>query len=125
MIARYRISSMDIIFIKQLKLNTIIGIHAWERKQKQAIILDIEIGYSIKPATQSDHIKDSIDYFAVCERMKELAKNHPYQLVESFAEEVCHIIITEFMAKQVRIKLNKPNAVDEADSVGIIIQRES
>ncbi len=114
---------MDIIFIEQLKLNTIIGIHHWEREQEQPVILDIEIGYSTKSAAQSDQIKDSINYFSVCERMKELAKNHSYQLVESFAEEVSRIIIKEFMAEQVQVKLSKPNAVGEADAVGVIIQR--
>ncbi|MCU7939536.1 MAG: dihydroneopterin aldolase [gamma proteobacterium symbiont of Bathyaustriella thionipta] len=115
---------MDIVFIKQLKLNTIIGIHAWEREKEQAIILDIEIGCSIKAAADSDNIKDCIDYFSVCERMKTLAKQHQYQLVESFVEEVSRIILHEFMGQWVRIKLNKPDAVDEAIGVGVIIERQ-
>ncbi|MCK5697082.1 MAG: dihydroneopterin aldolase [Gammaproteobacteria bacterium] len=114
---------MDIIFIKQLKLNTIIGIHAWEREQEQPIILDIEIGCFTHSAAQSDQIKDSIDYFSVCERMKKLASNHSYQLVESFAEEVSRIIINDFLAKQVRVTLSKPKAVNDAKAVGITIQR--
>ena len=115
---------MDIIFIKQLRLNTIIGIHDWEREHEQAIILDIEMGCSIKSAVNSDNIEDCIDYFSVCERMKNLAKNHPYQLVESFVEEVSRIILVEFKARWVRIKLNKPDAVDEANGVGVIIERQ-
>lgn len=115
---------MDIVFINQLRLNTIIGIHDWEREQKQTIILDIDIGCSIKPAADSDNIKDCIDYFSVCERMKHLAQNHHYQLVETFAEEVCRIILQEFMAQWVRVKLNKPDAVTEANGVGVIIERQ-
>ena len=41
---------MDLVFINQLQLNTIIGIHDWERKQPQPVVLDIEIGCSIKKA---------------------------------------------------------------------------
>ena len=114
---------MDIVFINQLRLNTIIGIHDWERERKQPIILNIEIGCSIKSAVNSDNIKDSIDYFSVCERMKTLAEKHPYQLVESFAEEVSRIILQEFMAQWVRIKLSKPDAVAETNGVGVIIER--
>lgn len=114
---------MDIVFINQLKLETIIGIHDWERAKEQAIILDIDIGCSIKAAAKSDKIDHCIDYFNVCERMKELAKTHQYQLVESFVEEVSRIILQEFMARWVRVKLNKPSAVNEANGVGVIIER--
>lgn len=114
---------MDIVFINQLKLDTIIGIHDWEREKLQPIILDIDIGCSIQLAAQSDKIEHCVDYFNVCERMKKLAKNHHYELVESFVEEASRIILEEFMAQWVRIKLNKPTAVNEADGVGVIIER--
>ena len=57
--------------------------------------------------------------------MKTLAKEHHYQLVESFVEEVSRIILEDFMAQWVRIKLNKPDAVDEASGVGVIIERKN
>ncbi len=114
---------MDIVFINQLKLDTIIGIHDWEREKKQAVILDIEIGWSIQSAVHSDQIKDCIDYFQVCERIKRLAAEHHYHLVESFAEQVSHIILNEFKAPWVRVKLSKPDAIAEAKGVGIIIER--
>ena len=118
-------SYMDIIFINQLELETIIGIHDWERQNKQPVILDIEIGCSIKQAVKSDRIEDCVDYFSVCERMKKLAGQHNYQLVESFVEEVSRIILDEFMAQWVRIKLSKPQAVSETRGVGVIIERSS
>lgn len=114
---------MDKIFINQLELETVIGIHDWERKNKQPIILDIEIGCSIKQAAKSDQIKDCIDYFTVCERMKELALSHNFQLVETFVEEVSRIILQEFTAQWVSVKLSKPEAINEASGVGVIIER--
>lgn len=113
----------DIVFINQLKLDTIIGIHEWEREKKQPIVLDIEIGCSIRSAANSDHIKDCIDYFSVSEKMKTLANIHRYQLVESLAEEISRIILQEFGAQWVKVKLSKPNAVSEAKEVGVIIER--
>ena len=115
---------VDKVFINQLQLQTIIGIHDWEREQAQTIILDIEIACNTKSAVKSDSIDDCINYFAVCERLKLLADKHCYQLVESFAEEVSRIILEEFSAPAVIIKLSKPQAVKEADGVGIIIERQ-
>lgn len=114
---------MDLVFINQLQLNTIIGIHDWERKQPQPVVLDIEIGCSIKKAAQSDQIKDCIDYFEVCERIKKLTDTHTFQLVETLVETISNIILKDFGAQQVKIKLSKPNAVKEAQGVGVIIQR--
>jgi len=116
--------TMDIIFIDQLKLQTIIGINDWEKEQKQTILLDIEIACSIEQSAQSDNIADSIDYFSVCERLKQLAENHHHQLVESFAETVCQIILQEFSASRVKLKLSKPEAINEAQGVGVIIERK-
>ena len=118
-------ANMDIVFIQQLKLDTIIGIHDWEREKPQPVILDIDIGCSISAAAQSDQIEHCIDYFSVSERMKQLAAAHQYQLVESFVEEVSRIILQEFNARWVRVKLNKPAAVSEATGVGIIIERDN
>ena len=115
---------VDKVFINQLQLQTIIGIHDWEREQVQTIILDIEIACNTKAAAQSDKIDDCIDYFSVCERLKQLADKHSFQLVESFAEEVSRIILEEFSAPAVTIKLSKPEAVKEAQGVGIIIERQ-
>lgn len=115
---------MDIIFINQLELETVIGIHDWERENKQPIILDIEIGCSIEAAVKSDRIDDSIDYFNVCERMKQLAASHQHELVESFVEKASQIILHEFGAQHVKIQLSKPNAVKEASGVGVIIERQ-
>ncbi len=114
---------MDIVFIEELKLETIIGIHDWEREKKQPISLNIDIGCSIKSAAKSDKIEHCIDYFKVCESLKKLAEVHQYQLVESFVEEVSRIILEEYMAPWVRVKLNKPEAVNEASGVGVIIER--
>ncbi len=114
---------MDIVFIEQLTLNTIIGIHDWEREAKQQIILDIEMDSSIQIAAKSDNIKDCVDYFKVCERMKQLANEHHYLLVEAFIEQACDIILNEFNTSRVRIKLNKPDAIKSANGVGVIIER--
>jgi dihydroneopterin aldolase len=115
--------NMDIVFIQQLELETIIGINLWEQQHKQTIIVDIDIGCSIKNAAKSDRIEHCINYFSVCERMKQLVQIHQYQLVESLIEEMARIILQEFNALWVRVKLNKPSAINEAHGVGVMIER--
>ena len=57
--------SMDIIFLRDLKIETIVGIYDWERKIKQTVILDLEMATDVKKAASSDKIEDALDYKAV------------------------------------------------------------
>jgi len=60
---------MDIIYLKDLRIDTIIGIYDWERRTRQTVILDIEMGADIKKAAQSDAIEDTLNYKAVAKRL--------------------------------------------------------
>ena len=113
---------MDIIFIEHLAVNSIIGIHNWEKENPQPLIIDIEIGTSTRKAAQSDNIQDSIDYFAVSERIRQFSDEHQFELLEAFAEAIATILLEEFQAQQVKIKVSKPHAVKDAN-VGVIIER--
>jgi len=116
---------MDIIYIHGLELATIIGIYDWERAQKQPLILDIDIGTSFAQAIQSDDIRDCINYADVAEKITLFADSHSFQLVEAFAEQIAQFILREYHARWVRIKLNKPQAIKNAQSTGIVIERKS
>ena len=114
---------MDITYIHGLEVHTIIGIFDWERENKQSLILDIDIGTDFSKASISDKIEDCIDYTLVCKEINSLAGSHSFQLLESFAEQISKIILVQFKAQWVRIKVNKPLAIDSANSTGIIIER--
>ncbi len=60
---------MDIVYIKDLKINTIIGINDWERELKQTISLDVEMAADVKRAALTDQIEDALDYNAVARRL--------------------------------------------------------
>jgi 7,8-dihydroneopterin aldolase/epimerase/oxygenase len=114
---------MDITYIHELKIQTIIGIFDWERENKQTLFIDLDIGSNFSKAISSDNINDCIDYTQVCKEITELANQHSYQLVESFAEKISLIILQQFNAHWVRVKINKPLAIDNALSTGVIIER--
>ena len=114
---------MDTIFISELKVKTKLGVPAWECMVAQTIILDIEIGYDLSAAGKSDAIADTIDYGAVVARIHDTLKEHSFQLVEALAEHVCQLILSEFGALSVKIKVAKPAILAGLKSLGIEIER--
>ncbi len=114
---------MDIVFIRELKIDTVIGIFDWERKIRQTVSLDIEMATDIREAARSDDIEDTLSYKDVAKRLIEFVEASDYELVEALAEEICRILRDEFGTPWVRLVLNKPGAVRGAKSVGVILER--
>lgn len=116
---------MDTIFISELKVQTKLGAPEWERMVPQTIILDIEIGYDLAPAGKSDAIADTIDYGAVVRRIRDTLTEHSFQLVEALAEHVCQLILKEFGALNVKIKVAKPGILAGLKALGVGIERSA
>ena len=114
---------MDTIFISELKVKTKLGVPAWERMVAQTIILDIEIGYDLAPAGKSDAIADTIDYGAVVARIRDTLTEHSFQLVEAIAEYICQLILKEFNALNVKVKVAKPAILPGLKALGVIMER--
>jgi 2-amino-4-hydroxy-6-hydroxymethyldihydropteridine diphosphokinase len=114
---------MDIVFIQGLKIDTIIGIYDWERKIRQDIVLDIEMSFDIKKAGKSDKIELALNYKDVSKRIITFVKNSKFKLIETLAEKITEIIITEFNVEKVKLTLNKGEALTGAKGVGVIINR--
>jgi len=114
---------MDIVFIHDLQIETVIGIYDWERKIRQTISLDIEMATDISKAAKSDNIEDTLSYKDVAKRLIEFVEQSEFELVEALAEEISNIIRTEFAVPWVKLTLHKPGAVRGSRSVGVIIAR--
>ena len=114
---------MDIIYLKDLRIDTIIGIYDWERSTRQTVILDIEMGTDIKKAAQSDAIKDTLNYKAVAKRLISFVEESEFELVETLAEKITEILLNEFKVPWLRLQLNKQGAVRGVRDVGVIIER--
>lgn len=114
---------MDIIYISDLRIETIIGIFDWEREIKQTISLDIEMATDIRKAAASDHIDDTLDYKAVSKRLIDFVGSSEFQLVETLAERISEIILNEFKVPWVKLRLNKKGAIRGASDVGVLIER--
>lgn len=114
---------MDIVYINDLKIETIIGIYDWEREVKQTVSLDIEMAHDISRAAETDDIQYALNYKAVAKRLISFVGESEFQLVESLAEQIAHIIQTEFNVPWLRLSLSKPGALRGAKNVGIRIER--
>lgn len=114
---------MDIVYIKDLQIETVIGIYDWEREVKQVVSLDLEMGADIRKAAQSDNIEDTLDYKAVSKRLISFIGDSEFELVEAMAEQVAAIVLNEFKVPWLRLRLSKPGAVRGAHDVGVIIER--
>jgi len=114
---------MDIIYLSDLKIETVIGVYDWEREIKQNVILDLEMGADIRRAAETDNIDDTLNYKAVSKRVIDFVEQSEFELVETLAERVVAIIREEFSVPWVRLRLNKKGAVSAAVDVGVIIER--
>lgn len=114
---------MDIIFIRELSIETVIGIYDWEREIKQKVILDIEMGTDVRKGAASDQIEDALDYKSVTKRIIAFVEQSSFQLVETLAERIAEIILEEFNVPWVKLTLNKRGALRSATDVGVIIER--
>jgi dihydroneopterin aldolase len=114
---------MDIIYIKGLKIDTVIGIFAWERQVKQAVIIDLEMATDIRQAAATDQIENTVNYKAVSKRLIDFVASSEFQLVETLAERIAEIVTTEFRVPWLRLKVNKLGALRGAQEVGVIIER--
>ena len=114
---------MDTVFIRDLRIETVIGIYDWEREIRQTVCLDLEMATDIRQAAQSDSIEDTLDYKSVAKRLIQFVGDSEFQLVETLAERVAEIVIKEFDVPQVKLRLSKPGAVTGSQDVGVIIER--
>lgn len=114
---------MDIIYLHDLKIECVIGIWDWERKIRQSVIIDLDMGFDIRRAAQSDAIDDTLNYKAVAKRLQQFVGESQFQLVETMAERVAEILLAEFRLAWVRVRINKRGAVRGAGDVGVVIER--
>ncbi len=114
---------MDIIFIDDLRLPTLIGIYPREQAIPQTIEISLQIGTSTTCAGSSDNIRDTIDYAKVVERLRaDLAEQH-FHLLEKLAEHVASLLLDDFGAIWVRVSIAKLGMMRGVRRAGVSIER--
>lgn len=114
---------MDIVYIRELEVRTIIGIYDWEREQRQVVSMDLEMASDVKSAAATDSIEQALDYKAVAKRIIDFVENSEFLLVETLAERIADIVLNEFEVPWLKLRLGKPGAVTGSRDVGVVIER--
>lgn len=116
---------MDKVFIEGLEVDALIGIYDWERRIRQTLVFDVEMGFDNRVPAATDEIADTLNYKAVSKRIIAYVGESSFGLVETLAERVAALILEEFGVSHVRLKLSKPGAVRGARAVGVMIERSA
>ena len=114
---------MDIIYIHELEIETVIGIYDWERKQKQIVSIDLEMATDIRSSAEIDSIERALDYKAIAKRLIDFVEGSEFFLVETLAEQIAHLVLSEFDVPWLKLRLGKPGAVRGSRDVGVTIER--
>ena len=115
----------DIVYIRGLKTEAVIGVYDWERDIRQTLVLDLDMATDIRAAGASDDVTDTLDYAAVSQRVLDYVSASEFKLIEALAEQVARLVMDEFGVPWLRLRLSKPGAVQQAEDVGIVIERGS
>jgi len=116
---------MGTIFLSEVKVETKLGVPEWERLTTQTIILDLEIAMPHSRSCKTDNIEDTLDYGVIVGRIRQTLTENSFKLVEALAEHVCQIILIEFGAPWVKIKVSKPGILPGVKALGVVVERHN
>ena len=114
---------MDIIYLRELRVETLIGVYEWEKRVPQTLQLDLEIGLPNSRACQSDNIADALDYAEIASHIRGVLNSRHFSLLEALAEHIAQILLNDFQAPWVRVGVAKLSALGNCRQVGVSIER--
>lgn len=114
----------DTIFLRDMRVETTVGIWDWERKIRQTVSIDLEMGADIRRAATTDSIDDTLNYKSVAKRVQQFVGDAEFQLVETMAEQIATTVLSEFDIPWIKVRVNKPGAIRGARDVGVQIYRD-
>lgn len=113
----------DVVFVKGLKVEAVIGVYAWERAITQPLLIDIALETDISSAAASDHVDDALNYKAVCDDVSAWCKASKAELLEHLAGQIADKLLANYACHKVTLSIAKPTAIRQADAVGVQITR--
>ena len=113
----------DCIFLKDLRVETVVGVWDWERKIRQTVSIDLEIGTDITRAANMDSIDDALNYKDVAKRVQRFVADSQFHLIETLATKIAETVLSEFDIPWIEVRVNKLGAIRGAKHVGVRIRR--
>lgn len=113
----------DTVFLEGLQVETVIGAYEWERTIRQTLWLDLTLAFDCRPAGTSDDLAKALDYDALSKHIRAWASEQSFELIETFAEQLCTLIYEFAGIRDIQVRINKRGAVADCAGVGIHIRR--
>ena len=114
---------MDTVFVTNLAVQTIVGIHPEERTTPQQVLISFELHTDTAKPARSDDISDALDYQGAAQRITELVTAGRFQLIETMAERIAAALLEAYPVPRVVVEVRKPGALHDAETVGVRIER--
>ena len=112
------------VIIKDLLLNFVIGYYSAEKTKKQNVKFNIELNYTDQKNLNDKDIKSIVDYGRIIKVIKNMTKNKHYNFLESLADDLFDKLFKDERIDKIKLKIEKLEAIREADSVGIEITKK-
>ncbi|MEW6093162.1 MAG: dihydroneopterin aldolase [Chloroflexota bacterium] len=114
---------MDKVFIKDLRVRAIIGVHDWERERPQDVLINVTVYTDIRPSDAPDDLASCVDYSELAKEIRARMEGARRFTVEALAEDVAQVCLNRSRVQKVMVRVEKPGAVAGAESVGVEIER--
>ena len=120
---------MDIIRIRQLKLDVYLGVYDWEQENARPVFVDIELSADLARAAESDALADTVDYAALADEIRRRTSSSDaaprrYALIEKLAGDIADICLAfDTRVASAQVTVGKPGAVQGAETVEVEIIR--
>jgi dihydroneopterin aldolase len=116
---------MDTLYIKSFKIPTMVGVHAWEQKIKQTLVIDVAMQIELSELGDADDLTKTVDYWQAMQQIKALLQSRSFKLIETVAENIAQLLLTEFATAAVTVSVAKPSVASDVEHVAVSITRKS
>jgi D-erythro-7,8-dihydroneopterin triphosphate epimerase len=113
----------DRIFIRDMVIRCVVGVDELERREKQEVVVQIELQTDLCRAGRTDELADSVDYSALKKRILQATESSQYRLIEALAQRIADECLRDERIECVRVAVEKPGALRFARTVGVEIVR--
>ena len=99
---------MDVVSVRDLAVQAVIGVHDWEREITQTLVFSVELAADVPNAARHDDLAHALDYSAVARTIVSVVQDGRFRLIETAAERVAERLLTDFPVASLRLHIRKP-----------------
>jgi FolB domain-containing protein len=114
---------VDRILIEGLSARCIIGVNHDERRERQDVVIDLDLYTDMTAPGRTDNIEDAVNYREVKKKVLAFVESSEFFLIEALAEAISRLCLEDPAVEKVRVRIDKPMALRFARTVGVEITR--